>query len=68
MTSGASAQPDEDGLRLERTQKWGEALEHMTTALRVLDESDAAAHVGAHLDLAINSLREEIAAPRGADR
>ena len=60
MTSSASAQAGEDRLWLERRQKWGEALEHITTALEILDGSEASAHVGARLDEAIHCLREDI--------
>ncbi len=60
MTSSASAQAGGDRSYLERRQKWGEALEHMTTALAILDGSGASAHVGARLDEAIHWLREDI--------
>jgi hypothetical protein len=46
----------------ERVQRWAEALDEMRKALRKLDESDAAGDIGAHLDLAIARLEEEIKA------
>lgn len=40
---------------------WSFALSRMEEALNLLDESDAPAHIGAQLDLAIQQLRAEIA-------
>jgi len=37
------------------------ALDLMSEALDLLDRSEAPAHIGAHLDLAIEQLRAEIA-------
>lgn len=37
-----------------------EALQHLQTALDLLDRSDAAAHIGAHVDLAVYQLQETI--------
>ena len=36
------------------------ALGHMETALKLLDEVDAPADIGAHLDLALCRLRERL--------
>ena len=37
-----------------------EALAHMESALQLLDDADASADIGAHLDLAICRLRESM--------
>lgn len=42
----------------ERLDKAKVALRNMDQALRLLDEVDVPADVGAHLDLAINRLKE----------
>lgn len=39
---------------------WSEALALMQRALAMLDESQAPAHIGAHLDLAIIRLEEHL--------
>lgn len=41
--------------------QWAEALSHMRIALDVLDKSEAPPHIGAHLDLAIARLEEQVA-------
>ena len=38
----------------------GQALRNMVEALQILDEGGAPGHIGAHLDLAIEQLREHI--------
>jgi len=40
--------------------KGGDALQLMTAALRILDEHGYPADIGAHLDLAVHRLREEL--------
>jgi hypothetical protein len=42
-------------------EKWEEALTLMRSALRLLDDSEAPADVGAHLDLAIIRLEAAVA-------
>lgn len=42
------------------SQKMANALAMMQEALQLLDESGAPAHIGAHLDLAIVRLREQV--------
>jgi hypothetical protein len=37
--------------------KWPQALEHLSEALKILDESDAPPEIGADLDLVIHRLR-----------
>lgn len=61
MSRHAPAQSGDSRIAPERAQKWADALERMTAALRLLDEAGGPIDVGAHLDLAINRLREEIA-------
>lgn len=63
MTRHVPASAGDESLQRERIQKWIEALAHMRQALEVMDESDAPAHAGAHLDLAIIRLNEAIEAP-----
>lgn len=41
-----------------------EALELMERALKILDESDMPGEIGAHLDLAVERLRDHIDRPR----
>ena len=45
-----------------------QALEQLTAALETLDASDAPAHIGAHVDLAIHELYLVIAARSGEGR
>ena len=47
---------------LGSTENLRHALSLMETALILIDEAEAAADVGAHLDLAIHRLRETLAA------
>jgi hypothetical protein len=42
------------------SDKWSLALQHLDEALRLLDEGDAPAEVGADLDMAIHRLRSAI--------
>lgn len=44
----------------ERTRHLRDALGHMKAALDLIDESDEAQEVGAHLDLAISILHEKL--------
>ena len=60
MDSGASAQANESQFGPERRHGLGEALEHMTAALEILDRNMVSADIGARLDEAIHRLREEI--------
>ena len=60
LNSGASAHASEGDAPLVRRQKLGEALEHMTAALEILDRNEASAHIGARLVESIDWLREEI--------
>ena len=60
MNSGASAQAGERDVRLERRHKLGEALEHLTLALEVLDQNEASPHIGARVSEAMHWLGEEI--------
>jgi hypothetical protein len=53
---------DDDDPRRGRIEKWRSALQQMTGALRMLDESEAPPDVGAHLDLSIQRLKDEISA------
>lgn len=39
---------------------WSAALEHLQFAIRLLDDSDAPAHIAAHIDLAVHQLQEAI--------
>lgn len=39
---------------------WASALEHLQFAIRLLDESNAPAHIAAHVDLAVHQLQEAI--------
>jgi len=39
---------------------WAAALEHLQFAIRLLDDSDAPAHIAAHIDLAVHQLQEAI--------
>lgn len=39
---------------------WSAALEHLQLAIRLLDDSDAPAHIAAHIDLAVHQLQEAI--------
>jgi hypothetical protein len=45
----------------ERQQPLSQALEHLRSALELLDEGGAPAHIGAHVDLAANQLELTIA-------
>jgi len=60
LDSGASAQAGGGEVGLERRNGLGEALEHMTAALEILDRNMVSADIGARLDEAIHRLREEI--------
>ena len=40
--------------------EWLVALSRMEATLHLLDESEAPSHIGAHLDLAIQQLKDEI--------
>lgn len=42
------------------SDKLEKALSHLEAGLELLDSANAAAHIGAHVDLAINHLRAEI--------
>lgn len=45
--------------------RWATALEYLQLAIRLLDESNAPAHIAAHVDLAVHQLQEAIdACPR----
>jgi hypothetical protein len=44
----------------QATVLWKDALRHMQEALVILDESDASADIGSHLDLAISRLDDLI--------
>jgi hypothetical protein len=44
-----------------RAQQWNAALQHLQHAIRILDQSEAPAHLGADVDLVINRLRDAIA-------
>lgn len=68
MVGSTPAEAGKDDARVGRTQQWAAALERMSEALKLLDESDAPADVGAHLDLAIERLKEEIATAEVADQ
>lgn len=41
-------------------KQWTEALSHLRLALDVLDKSEAPPHIGAHLDLAIAQLEDQV--------
>jgi hypothetical protein len=43
-----------------RTQQWNAALQHLQRAIRILDQSEAPAHIGANIDLIICRLRDAI--------
>ena len=45
----------------ERQQPLSRALKHLRSALEQLDEGGAPAHIGAHVDLAVNQLELTIA-------
>lgn len=60
MTRGTPARAEKSGTRRGRVQKWTSALKQMSNALNLLDDSDAPRDVGAHLDLAIVRLTDEI--------
>ena len=68
MVGGTPAKAGKSRVRVTRVQKWVVALERMTDALRLLDESDAPPDVGAQLDLAIERLKEEIARGKAAEQ
>jgi hypothetical protein len=61
MMNFSPADDSSEGPAASRTAQWPLALSQMQTALQLLDESDAPAHLAAQLDLAIQQLREEIA-------
>jgi len=42
-------------------EKLAEALEQLRSALQLLDDSDAPAHIGAHVDLAIHEVYSTLA-------
>ncbi len=42
------------------------ALDHLQSALELLDSAAAPAHIGAHVDFALNQLLAEIANGRGS--
>jgi hypothetical protein len=52
----AEFSPDEPQLGVSLS----DALEQMESALQILDDLDAPADIGAHLDLALHRLRQEI--------
>lgn len=60
MSSISSATAEKEASRL---QQWKSALEHLETALRILDEADCPPQVGAQLDLAICRLKDVIENP-----
>ncbi|MFL6753355.1 MAG: hypothetical protein ACJ8FI_00610 [Sphingomicrobium sp.] len=66
MARSTPAHAGKTDVRVERIQQWIVALERMVEALRLLDESHAPPDVGARLDLAIERLKEEIAAAKAA--
>ena len=45
---------------IEERQLLHEALQHLQSALDLLDRSSVAAHIGAHVDLAVHQLHETI--------
>jgi hypothetical protein len=51
---------------LGREQILTTALEHLRAALELLDSTDAPAHIGAHIDLALNQLEAEALTARAA--
>lgn len=55
MGQAVPSQPDE---------AFEKALSYMEVALELLDEADAPADIGAHLDLALSRLREVVGDPR----
>ena len=55
---------EEEGGRRHMLQSLAKAREHMIIALELLDRSHAPADVGAHLDLAICRLNEELGASK----
>ena len=54
--------------RAKRVQPWIAALGLMTKALKLLDDGGAPADVGAHLDMAMQRLNEEIAKAQPSDQ
>ena len=48
------------GSDVQKQQLLTEALQYLQSALDLLDRSDASAHIGAHVDLAVHQLREVI--------
>ena len=48
----------------ERQRILSQVLHQLASALDQLDEADAPAHIGAHLDLAIHQLRQAIGTGR----
>lgn len=42
----------------QRLNSWSDALSHMRSALYILDQNEAPAQIGAHLDLAISQLEQ----------
>lgn len=51
---------------LNREQMLASALEHLRAALELLDSAEAPAHIGAHVDLALNQLEDEAMSARSA--
>jgi hypothetical protein len=43
-------------------------LDHLERALQLLDDANAPADIGAHLDLAVHRLREAVKSAGGASR
>jgi hypothetical protein len=68
VTSGTPSRASDIIARRGRIQRWVTALERMSEALKTLDESDGPADVGAHLDLAIERLKTEIATATDSDQ
>jgi hypothetical protein len=58
--NGSPVDANDDGDWAGDKAGWVSALSRMQEALRLLDESDAPAQVGAQLDLAIQQLKDEI--------
>ena len=50
---------------LTREQMLTAALDHLGAALELLDSAEAPAHIGAHVDLALNQVKGEAINSRG---
>jgi hypothetical protein len=58
---------EEGAMTIEPKDQWIAAMNHMRCALKLLDDSETPAHIGARLDHAIEALQQELGPITGRD-